>query len=165
MARIYQVLKRKDDRFDMTVSSDDEGWTHAIGYCAGWRELFKAECDRIHIPWEVARKDQDKKRPFQSKFHKEGHGTAEEAHECYNNYILDILTEFDVIDNDGKLKCKVCSDWTQNRVMFRGSGVFKPPVPLCSKHNTREHVKRIFDETELRLIGDGQPKDDPADPA
>jgi hypothetical protein len=64
MARIYQVREKLADgkstgRFDYTVSSDDEGWAHALGYCGP------------------------------SGNHPDGHPTREEAEDCWRSYCLD----------------------------------------------------------------------------
>lgn len=49
MARWYQVLQRQSDqRWDMTVSSEDEGWARAIGYCVGQKKCQACDVWTAH---------------------------------------------------------------------------------------------------------------------
>jgi hypothetical protein len=85
---ITQARQRESDRcWDMTESSDEEGWTHAIGYCAGKYDGKPCE-----------------------------HATPKEADECYRRYQLDQQTKYDVTNRDQQERCIACGNWTQNRV-------------------------------------------------
>jgi hypothetical protein len=151
MARIYSVLQRQSDkRWDMTVSSDEEGWAHAIGYCAGWRgdpdEAEKERQDnmfgegfseRLQADWEA-------KRQHQAKFHRDGHATSEEAYACYQQYELDNMLRFWESRSEQK-KCQICETWTTHRAEL---GDFHREFILCPEHATREHVVTVKDKED-----------------
>jgi hypothetical protein len=140
MARYYQVRQRQDNRrFDMTVSSDDEGWCHPIGYCAGWRE-YSAEnypSAKEYLLSEIQR-DLEKRRPFQAKYHDGGHETREEADACYRDYELDQELRFYDLD-DEQHKCALCGAWTQKVAEL---GQFHRYFHLCPEHANREGVEQ-----------------------
>jgi hypothetical protein len=146
MARIYSVRERsKDHRFDMTVSSDDEGWCHAIGYCAGWTEMKTAE-DVLNLhPWAdkymVAGllKEHAKHEPFRAKYHDGGHTTREEAEACYREYEFDQELRFGERRGEQR-KCAICDQWTQG---FAELGQFRH-FTLCPEHANRQGVEQAI---------------------
>jgi len=140
MARFHQASQRQTDkRWDYTVSSDDEGWMHAQGYCAGWREWTEAEIAKMPgMNWEMHKKDMDRRRPFQELYHKDGHATAEEAEACFQSYQLDLYTRYNETEKDVAKRCKVCNEFTENRVEF-GREMSQLFV-LCGNHSTRDYL-------------------------
>lgn len=151
MARIYQVRQRQGNhRFDMTVSSDEEGWAHPIGYCAGWKgdpdEAEKARLEKLFGEGfaERLQAELEGKRQFKDKYHNEGHATAEEAYACYRQYELDNELRFWESKAEQK-KCQVCEEWTTHRAEL---GHFHREFVLCLKHATREHVVLVMEEQD-----------------
>ena len=131
MARIYAPKQRvSNSRWDSTVSSDEEGWTHPTGYCAGLREVEGEDPDRTA-----------KKLELKDKFHSDGHATAEEAMECQLQYDLD----FEVCTRGAmgvQHKCAAdgCEEWTnlQTRV-----GEFHQ-FWLCNEHTKRDELEKLM---------------------
>ncbi len=146
MARIYQALQRQSDqRFDMTVSSDEEGWTHAIGYCSGWPGDKPPDDNTIRkIWWSLAawKKHIDRIEPFHANYHRDGHETRAEAEACYTKYQLDNELRLDGHDESQQKKCVICSEWTQGRAALLGES-FREFV-LCDAHRTREHIEQLI---------------------
>lgn len=151
MARIYSVLQRQSDkRWDMTVSSDEEGWAHSIGYCAGWKgDPDAAEIERLNNMFgegfaERLKAEIEPKRQFQSKFHRDGHATSEEAYACFRQYELDCELRFWESKSEQK-KCQVCETWTAHRAEL---GDFHREFILCPEHATRDNVKDLRDKED-----------------
>jgi hypothetical protein len=118
MARIYSPKQRQSDRrWNMTCGSDDEGWTHPIGYCAGW-----------HVE--------------DHRFHTDGHATSAEASACWDAYVLDTELTFRSHPS-AQHQCQVCDAWTQG-VAHLGRE-FLREFHLCPEHQTRDHVKALRD--------------------
>lgn len=151
MARIYSVLQRQSDkRWDMTVSSDEEGWAHAIGYCAGWKgDPDEAERERLEKMFGEGFADRlaaelEPLRQHQAKFHRDGHATAEEAYACYKQYELDTKLRFWESKSEQK-KCQICEAWTTHRAEL---GEFHREFFLCLEHATRENVVLVMEEQD-----------------
>lgn len=141
MARIYQVLQRKGDgRYDMTVSSDEEGWSHPVGYCADFKEMTEEELDA-----EEARGNQGFRKWYKDqlqnkdKYHSGGHATKDEAYDCYTQYILDNRLRF-WEQGDTQKKCEVCDCWTTGRGELN---TFKQFI-LCADHQQRDIVEGLL---------------------
>lgn len=137
MARIYQPLQRQSDgRWNMTVSSDDERWTHAVGFCSGtfdqvWPPHNPSLPERV-AAWgsvEAYEADREKHRVHAFAYHDNGHATAAEAAECYDRYCR-TLHRRDFDEKDVQRPCAICGAWTQHRVMVGEVRLFA----LCSKH-------------------------------
>lgn len=136
MARIYQPLKRKGDgRWDMTVGSDDEGWTHAIGYCHAYRELKPME----GFSQEQTDRENAKIAPFRAKYHDTGHDSAEQAEACYREYVLDQEVRFS--RTTSAERCLECQEWTPEMVEV---GPFRF-LRLCAKHQAADLIRKHFD--------------------
>jgi hypothetical protein len=153
MARIYQVLQRQGNgRFDMTVSSDEEGWAHAIGYCTGWRgDPDEAECERLTKMFgegfaERLQAEWKERLPFKDKFHTDGHATREEAAACYRQYELDCEIRFWDSKSEQK-KCQVCEVWTTHRAEL-GESLSRHFI-LCPEHATREQVATLMEKNDV----------------
>lgn len=138
MARIYMPRQREESKvWDMTVGSDEEGWIHPIGYCAGWHEWTDDEAKRLGFSLESCLRDQEPLVPHKAKFHIDGHSTSAEAATCYEGYILD--TELHFRDNaDEQKKCIVCDVWTTGRALL--GHTFSKVFVLCPAHATRDNV-------------------------
>jgi hypothetical protein len=150
MARIYQPKQRhRDKRWDMTASSDEEGWTHPIGYCAGWHEWTEERAKRIGFSLEHCLRDQEPRLPHKAKFHEDGHATSEEASACWDGYVLDTELSFRE-EPEQKRKCQVCGEWTQTVAVLGHE--FHHEFYLCTEHATREHVeaRRNFERDDRR---------------
>lgn len=137
MARIYQALRRgTDGRWDMTVGSDEERWTHAIGYCHGWREY--SEDDFRKIPG--LKSEVERLRFHREKFHEDGHATAAEAEACWLRFQLDAELRF-FEARDEQRKCEVCQVWTTGRAEL---GREMPKYwTICPEHQTRHAVENL----------------------
>lgn len=150
MARIYQVLQRQSDkRWDMTVSSDEEGWAHPIGYCTGWRgDPDDAEKERLTKTFgegfvEGLQREWDQKRSHKDKFHRDGHATAEEAEACWRAYRFDTELRFHESTSTQKV-CQVCGVWTPKYAELGHE--FPERFDLCDAHLTRECVEQVFNK-------------------
>lgn len=146
MARIYHVLQRDSDkRWDMTVSSDEEGWVHPIGYCAGWFDWDDERHAQRHGDEFVrrAKEDQQKLLPFKGGFHRDGHATSEEAEACWKKYELDVELEFRDSSSEQK-KCQVCDAWTTRYAEL--GHAFHRRFVLCQKHATRDQVEILMEK-------------------
>lgn len=141
MAQIYQARQRDTDRrWDYTLSSDEENWCHALGYCAGWHEFqagkpFPAsECLRLNT----------KILPFKDKYHTDGHATVAEAHACYREYILDqelhIFPERPSPDHLHRCQAPECERYTSGMITC---GSFNQWM-LCDEHRTRATVEQLL---------------------
>jgi len=150
MARIHQPLqKQSNGRWDYTVSSDEEGWAHATGYCTGWRDpdetdayFAKQGMGEVKVRPEV----REKLHRFREKFHSDGHATAAEAEACYREYELDFELRFSE-DKDVLKRCGVCEEFTTGRASLGQFGHYA----ACPKHQTREDVQEIRTREDARL--------------
>lgn len=147
MARIYQPLQRQSDkRWDMTVSSDEERWTHAEGFCAGtfekqwpdWPEGETPERLRFWMSREYYLARREEHRPHAAHYHDDGHATAEEASACYERFGR-LVERRDVVDENEQRKCQVCSAWTTHRVLI-GHSIHQELV-LCPAHQSDADVE------------------------
>jgi len=153
MARIYQALQRQSDkRWDMTVSSDEEGWAHAEGYCAGWRgDPDEAEKERLNKMFgegfsDRLQADWDAKREFKDKFHTDGHATSAEAYDCYRQYELDCELRFWESKSEQR-KCQVCETWTTHRAEL-GHGCSREFI-VCPEHSTKDQIKTLMERKDV----------------
>lgn len=132
MARIYQALQRqRDGRWNMTVSSDDEGWTHAVGFCAGtfdqcWPPFPLAKGG---LPEDLYEAEREKHRVHAALYHDDGHASAAEAEACHDRYVR-MLRRRDFDERDVQRKCAICGAWTVHRVMVGETRL----LTLCGAH-------------------------------
>lgn len=88
-----------------------------VGYCRGYASL---ETD-----------------PFVVKYHSDGHETAEEACDCYLEYLLDReCREWE--SSSEQRKCRECGAWTAHMVQVGQCWMEN----LCPEHATRELIKK-----------------------
>jgi hypothetical protein len=141
--RIHRPLQRQTDhRWDYTISSDEEGWTHADGYCAGWREWTLEDARKVSVSEFGVRElleRQEERRKFQHKYHRDGHSSADQAALCYRAYELDQKLEFFNFEQDTQRKCEVCTVWTMGYARLGDYRTF----PLCPEHQSRANVERL----------------------
>lgn len=134
MARIYMPRQRTDDgRWRMTVSSDEEGWCHAVGYCRPHKALTPTAG---YISQEMCDAENARTEPFKHKYHDDGHATEAEAAACYREWELDQDVHKHVFSTTQK-KCAECGEWTSHVVEI---GLHL--VTLCEKHQDREMIKK-----------------------
>jgi hypothetical protein len=145
MARIYQVLQRgSDKRWDMTVSSDEEGWVHPVGYCAGWFDWDDEKYIQRHgVDFvERAKEEQNRLLPFKGSYHRDGHATSEEAEACWKRFELDVELKF-VDSSSEQKKCQICDVWTTR---YAEVGQFHRRFVLCPEHATRDQVEILMEK-------------------
>lgn len=124
--------RQSDGRFDYT--SERQGEIHAIGYCSAAPALESFERLGIHASEEYKRQLAENA----EKFHTDGHETAEEACECYWQYLLDFRLQFHE-QIEELHRCKVCSEWTGKSV-----SVDSRHWDLCDKHCNRDEVEKLM---------------------
>lgn len=121
MTRYFQPLQRQSDRrWDMTECTGSMP-AHAIGYCASGGGGCEGK----------------------------GHDTAEEAHRCYDGYLLDTCLRFSTAPNE-QMRCATCDAWTPGRGNLTGDA-FTRPVPLCEAHQTRDDMAAALAKREAEI--------------
>lgn len=149
MARIYRPLQKEGTgRWDYTISSDEEGWAHATGYCTGWKdpdETDKLLAEKYGAMMKTRPETREKLYKFKDKFHSDGHATAEEAEACHREYELDFELRF-YEDQGTQKKCGVCEEFTTGRVSLGEFGHYV----ACQKHQTREDAKALREREDAR---------------
>lgn len=147
MARIHSAKQRQSDkRWDFTVSSDEEHWCHATGYCAGFEHPDEIDKKSEEHGWPKLRpEERDRMLEHQAKFHSDGHATAKEASDCHDEYELDFELRFGE-EADTQKKCASCGEFTTGRATL---GTFGHYV-LCKAHQTRDDAKKTRDEERAK---------------
>jgi hypothetical protein len=124
--------RKSDNKWDYTTMYDKQ--VYPIGYCHEWTPygypLFQSGRAEMLNRQEA---------PFIENYHTDGHGSKEEACECYKKYLLDHSFRIST-DSSTKQKCQVCNEWTQTRLEI---GSYRQWV-LCEKHANREEVEKLF---------------------
>jgi hypothetical protein len=131
----YAARQRQDGRWDYTCMNDGRIWP--VGYCMPYKEWWidlKEKMGYETRPEEIARYQ-----AHQAQYHADGHATAEEACECYRQYLLDHKVQLNRSWDGGQFRCQVCGEWTQ---LF--AEVDHQTFNLCEKHNTQEQVGLLF---------------------
>lgn len=136
----YGPRQRQSDlRWDYTCYNDRTG-VYPVGYCRSFPVFTESDVQTVFHGSEEARDRYiEKLEPFKEKYHRDGHGTEEEACECYRQYLLDQRLRLDLVDQHTKSKCVICGEWTQGR-----AEVDMQQFVLCDEHRTREHVEQLF---------------------
>lgn len=138
--------KPVDGRWRYTL--ENSSGTMELGYCHAYR-AWAAEDIKYYDP-ASAQKEADRLNalyaPFQSKFHDDGHATAEEAVQCYRGYLLDLQLRFsEKPDPEKQHRCAVCGEWTQHAGWIAGEAHHF--WHLCLAHQSREEVEKLFKGT------------------
>jgi hypothetical protein len=131
----YEPLQRKtDQRWDFTKN------VYPTGYCAGWREWKPLEIydDAHNAHWK--QEWETKILPHKDRYHSDGHATAEEAAECYKQYLLDRRLSLNRKSSNSMHKCKICGEFTQ---LFAELDL--QLWHLCEAHNNRESIEKLFE--------------------
>jgi hypothetical protein len=146
MAEIYQPLQRQSGgRWDYTVSSDENRSTYLTGYCCGdFDTVWPIEPTTGLLDPEQWASARAEALPFASKYHGDGHATAEEASACFLEYQLDRVLTF-TNDDDEQRKCQVCGAWTTGRATVGLSRRYS----LCDQHRSRQHVADLASRERL----------------
>jgi hypothetical protein len=116
----YQARQRNTSlRWDFTCKNDKRIWP--VGYCSG-----KSDGG-----------------PYDNKYHDDGHASAEEASECYRQYLLDNRLVFD--EGEGSRTMRVCQypgcdEFTSGMAEIEFCVFY-----LCDSHRTREIVESMFE--------------------
>ena len=128
----YKPRQREFDfRWDYTSMND--GHVTPVGYCRPWRDWDEAT--KKLSPTEYERYVADKE-----KYHDHGHATAQEAANCYRNYILDHGLTLNHKDSNAQHKCEICGEWTQGFAILNNTNLYM----LCDLHNNRESVETLY---------------------
>jgi hypothetical protein len=138
----YRARQRKDGKWDYTCRNDGRIWP--VGYCAEYNEDFSnLGMGEVYQDW-FAEDYKRKYAPTQDKHHTCGHDTAEEACECYKQFLLDHNLRLKIQSSDTQRKCEVCGEWTQLYAELDCQ-----MWNLCEVHNTREVVESLFEVFEI----------------
>lgn len=125
-----KALQRESDkRWDYTVQWGDR--ITPIGYCRPFKDP-----DEMGVPMNPDTAATI--RQFKDKHHSHGHETAEEACNCYKEYLLDQRLRHGELDNQ-MVRCQVCGEWTQHVIYLDGYVSYK----VCEKHATREELEKL----------------------
>ncbi len=139
----YKARQRENDqRWDYTFANVRAG-TCPVGYCRAWKPL---EPGAVGMLPGQAEQYNAQMAPFVHKFHANGHATAEEACDCYREYLLDHRLQLrDPPPNPPTLsKCVVCGVYT--------AGVAELGMDrwaLCDEHRNRVEVEKLVPKGEL----------------
>lgn len=131
----YDARERKtasgnpSGRWDYTCMNDGQIWP--VGYCRAF-----SEPSEIML---ISESERERLRSFAHKHHIDGHDTADEARECYRQYLLDQRLNLHNYETESQHKCVVCGAWTGafaevNHQIF----------VLCDEHRTREQVDKLL---------------------
>ncbi len=106
---------------------------YPIGYCAGWHPWTDEQLARV---WgddaagiKATRAEEELRKQHVAKYHSTGHKTAEEASECYRQYVID--NEVAVSSYDPPAPCHKCGKDTARIVLIGGW----PRYNLCEEHS------------------------------
>lgn len=129
--------RQTDSRWDWTVANRRTG-TYPAGYCGGWKyDEWLAKDDGL-VPREHLAQEAERCRPFQAKYHTDGHATKEEAERCHYEYEMDVELREMSEGRDTQHGCQAqeCSAWTSKALGLGGYGTHH--TWLCDEHRTRE---------------------------
>jgi len=136
--------QKNDGTWGYTTATRND--CYAIGYCRPFEEWSEQsiahvfggdqeEYERYIAPY----------RAVKEKFHDGGHNTAEEACECYKQYLLDFDVRFrdDVEDANALYKCAHpdCKEYTSGSAEITGS---MRHWVLCASHRNIDVVKSML---------------------
>lgn len=142
---LYAPIERMDGRWQMCAYAAHTG-LHAIGYCAGLR-VVPDTIRRALGHTERTAVDDAIGRGAAGHFHTNGHATADDARECYRQYLLDFalwcrpIEDGAVADLGEPFCCYVCD---QPARTFAQIGHDWWHAALCQPHATRDTVATMF---------------------
>lgn len=126
--------RKADGRWDYTSGGAPTGYCHAPNDPAEYERLGIHVSEHELQLWEQ----------FKDKYHTDGHATADEACECYKQFLLDNRLHLDNKQENQQSRCQVCKEFTQGLATV---GPYRMFI-LCDEHRTRETV------TELLKVGE-----------
>jgi hypothetical protein len=134
----YRPMQRKDGKWDYTCTNS--AGTFPLGYCHSYRQLTPDAGG--HFDQATCARENESIAPFRHKYHDGGHKTGEQAEDCYREYELDQLLQFDAGENaKQQYRCGICDEWTTGSAMIAGG--FRN-WHLCANHQTREFVEKLW---------------------
>ena len=153
MARFYMPRQiqtgENKGKWHMTVSSDEEGWCHAVGYCervAACPECEKDPAKMIALPMEE-RKDDCAICHGSRLVDRDplclGHDTADGAFQHWLQFQVE-QHNIKTADPDNKQKCEICSEWTTWRREVGPRWALIYTFVLCGNHNTDGQAGELF---------------------
>lgn len=119
--------RQRDGRWDYTINNAP------VGYCREWHDWDETSKRLSAAAYEKALS-------FKDKHHDHGHETAEQACECYKDYLLDQRLSLDHKDSGSQRRCEVCGEWTQMHAMVGAYRIFH----LCDAHRNRDEVGKLL---------------------
>lgn len=126
----YKARQRQTDgRWDYTVGND--GHVRPVGYCGKFSDKY---------PFHVSEEYLNEIRATAHKHHTDGHATAEEACECYRQYLLDHHLRLKGDWKDTQHQCEACGAWTS---LY--AEIDMRYYNLCEQHNNLEEVEKRFE--------------------
>ncbi len=131
----YAARQREDGRWEYTCHYQEEGLVSPIGYCRPWEEW--EEEDRQGI---LSDEDYANLQFTAHKHHSGGHGTREEAHACYREYLLDHCISFVELVSRRAHACALCGGGTK----YWAAVMRIPHFPLCGPHCELEYVGQVL---------------------
>lgn len=133
----YAPRQRRDGRWDYTRKNNNDIWPE--GYCSKYTEWW------IYLEkqgWPCNAEEKTCYEKHKDKHHTDGHATAEEASQCYRQYLLDHSLRLGEKCSEGERhRCKICGRWTQLYATVVNHSIWD----LCEEHNNREEVEELFE--------------------
>lgn len=140
----YEPRQRESDqRWDFTCQNDDHVWP--VGYCRPWLDVEEREGDPVITQLLIT--EEKRALPFKDKHHSNGHETAEEAAQCYRQYLLD--QKLRLMGEAGERReCNVCDEMTN----LYAEIINGPFLSLCKAHNNRETVEKLYSSAPMKIV-------------
>lgn len=132
----YQARQRESDkRWDFTVRNDDD--IRAVGYCHPYESWSEEKAREFGVPF--ASQACARSASFAHRHHADGHETAEEATECYREYLLDHKAQYFQSYPNQQYPCKTCGKSTTYFATVDNQSWY-----LCADHNHSVEVRKLF---------------------
>lgn len=133
----YEPLQRKPDgRWDYTRRNDDD--VQAVGYCRPFVAWSKETAATFGVPfgsnWMA------KAASFAHKHHSTGHDTAQEAAECYAEYLLDHSAQYLCSYVNEQRPCLYCKKYSEFYATVK-----QETFDLCLEHNNSIYLRSYFE--------------------
>jgi len=138
MKYYFAAQRRIDDKWEFSV--DDGSLAHPVGYCVGYPDLDDPEFITLLGTKESPAYIYYRQfvEAHKHAYHRDGHGTREEAVACYLGYLLDNrLTLNHPLKVDSI--CKVCGVTT-----WYASVVDGRRFDLCDEHRNRTQIEYLM---------------------
>lgn len=136
----YQARQRADGRWEFTCLHEEA--VVPVGYCAGWPNFEAMKWSGV-LPPAMVLQNQCEAWVHEEWFHRDGHGTREEAETCYRRYLMDLRLDLKAKLPCIQKPCAECGAWTQRVAQIGNLDL----VVLCEEHCTREMVEKHWVRT------------------